>query len=149
MIILYYGKYASENKFPQCEISRYRTDQVKTKVPRKVLPYILVIPRLQRLFKCEIIAQFMDYHEHNKSGDGALRMHVYRYAFSEIEGKLRVFKDKPRDVSLSLEVDDVNPFGEIRSIYSMGPIFVIDNNIPPRMSINREHMMLEMIVLGI
>ena len=27
--IIYYGHYASENKFPQCEISRYRTDQVK------------------------------------------------------------------------------------------------------------------------
>ena len=26
--IIYYGKYASENKFPQCEISKYRTHQV-------------------------------------------------------------------------------------------------------------------------
>ena len=43
--IIYYGKYASENKFPQCEISRYRTDQVTKKAPHKVLRYIPIIPR--------------------------------------------------------------------------------------------------------
>ena len=26
--IVYYGQFALENKYPQCEISRYRTDQV-------------------------------------------------------------------------------------------------------------------------
>ena len=29
--IIYYGQYASENKCPQCEISRYWTDQVTKK----------------------------------------------------------------------------------------------------------------------
>jgi hypothetical protein len=32
----------------------------------------------------------------------------------------------------------VNPFGELRSVYSVWPIFVINNNIPPWMSIKRE-----------
>ena len=59
--------------------------------------------------------------------------------FREIEEKWADFKDEPRNVRLSLAVDDVNPFGELRSIYSMWPIFVINNNIPPWMSIKREH----------
>ena len=42
--IIYYGQYALENKFPQCEISRYQTDQVTKNVPRKVLCYIYIIP---------------------------------------------------------------------------------------------------------
>ena len=42
--IIYYGQYASENKCVQCEISRYRIDQVTKKVPHKVIRYILKIP---------------------------------------------------------------------------------------------------------
>jgi hypothetical protein len=33
----------------------------------------------------------------------------------------------------------VNPFGELRFVYSVWPIFVINNNIPPSMSIKREY----------
>jgi hypothetical protein len=90
----------------------------------------------------------MDYHACNRSGDGVLRMPADGYACKEIEEKWSVFKDEPRNVRLSLAADGVNPFGEIRSIYSVWPIFVINNKIPPWMSIKREHIMLTMIVLG-
>jgi hypothetical protein len=43
----------------------------------------------------------------------------------------------------------VNPFREIMSIYSVWPIFFFNKNIPPWMSIKREHIMLTMIVPGI
>jgi hypothetical protein len=43
--IIYYGQYALENEFPQCQISRYRTDKASNKVPRKVLRYLSIIPR--------------------------------------------------------------------------------------------------------
>ena len=45
--IIYYGQYASEYKFPQCEISRYRTDQLTKEVPQKFLRYIPIIPCFQ------------------------------------------------------------------------------------------------------
>jgi hypothetical protein len=54
--IIYYGQYALEDEFPQCQISRYRTDKASKKVPRKVLHYIMIIPRFQRLLKCQSIA---------------------------------------------------------------------------------------------
>jgi hypothetical protein len=91
----------------------------------------------------------MDYHARNRSGDGVLRMPVDGSAFREIEEKWADFKDEPRNVRLSLAADGVNPFRELRSIYSVWPIFVINNNIPPWMSIKREHIMLTMIVPGI
>ena len=53
------------------------------------------------------------------------------YAFREIEEKWEEFKDEPRNVRLSLATNDVNPFGELWYVYSMWPIFVINNNIPP------------------
>jgi hypothetical protein len=70
--IIYYGQHALKTKCLQCLISRYRTDQVTKRVPRKVLCHIPIIPRLQRLFRCESIAQFMDYHARNRSEDGIL-----------------------------------------------------------------------------
>ena len=70
-------------------------------------------------------------------------------AFREIEEKYVDFKNEPRNGRLSLVVDGVNPFGELRYTYSVWPIFVINNNIPPWMSIKREHIMLTMIIPGI
>ena len=70
--IIYYKQYEFETECPKCHSSRHRTGQVTKKVPRKVLRYIPVIPRLQRLFRCKNITQFMDYHARNRSGNAIL-----------------------------------------------------------------------------
>ena len=70
-------------------------------------------------------------------------------AFKEIEGKWPHFKEEPHNLKLSLAKNGVNPFGEMRSTYSVWPVFVINNNIPPWLSIKREHIMLTLIVLDI
>ena len=66
-----------------------------------------------------------------------------------IEEKWPFFKDEPSNVIFSLEVDGFNPFGEIHSTYSVWSVFNINNNLPPWMSIKREHTMLAMIIPGI
>ena len=71
------------------------------------------------------------------------------FAFKEIEETWSHFKEEPHNLKLSLATDSVDPHRDMRSIYSVWPIFVINNNIPPWMSINREHIMLSMIVPGI
>ena len=76
-------------------------------------------------------------------------MPVDGFALIYIEEKWPIFKEEPRNVRLSLAADVVNPFEELRSTYSVWPVFVINNNLPPWMSIKREHTMLEMIVTGI
>ena len=133
----------------KCGNSRYQTDQLTKKVPQKVLRHIPIIPRLQQMFKCNSIAKFMDYHSKNKSGDGVLRMPTDGSTFREIEDKYVDFKNKPHNVRLSLTIDGVNPFRELRSTYPVWPIVVINNNISLWMSIKREHIMLTMIILGI
>ena len=47
----------------------------------------------------------MDYHAHNRSGDGVLQMPTDGSAFREIEGKWADFKDEPRNVRPSLAAD--------------------------------------------
>ena len=118
-------------------------------MPYKVLRYIPIIPCFQWLFRCQSIARFMDYHTKNKSEDGVLWMHAYGSALKSIEEKWPIFKDEPSNVRLSLEDDGFNPFWELRSTYSMWPIFIVNNNLPRWMSIKRENTMLEMIISGI
>ena len=72
-----------------------------------------------------------------------------KYQFKDIEEIWSHFKEEPHNLKLSLAADGVNPFGDMRSIYSVWPIFVINNNIPPSMSIKREHIIFSMIVPGI
>jgi hypothetical protein len=68
------------------------------------------------------------------------------YAFKEIVAKWPEFIDEPRNVRLSLEIDSVNPFGELRFVYLVWPIFFNNINIPPWISIKMENIMLTMIV---
>ena len=71
----------------EMSLSRYRIDQVTKKVPHKVLCYIPIIPHLQRLFRCNNIEKFMDYHARNKSKDDVIRMHVDGSSFRDMEEK--------------------------------------------------------------
>ena len=91
----------------------------------------------------------MDYHAKNRSEDGVIQIPIYGFAFKKIEEIWSHFKVIPCNLRLSLAANSVNPFGELISTYSVWSVFVINNNIPPWMSIKREHIMLEMIVPGI
>jgi hypothetical protein len=66
----------------------------------------------------------MDFHAKNKSRDDVLRMPVDGSALKYIEKKWSNFKEEPHNVRLSLAADGVNPFGELRSTYSVWPIFL-------------------------
>ena len=57
-----------------------------------------------------------------------------------------IFKEKPCNFILSMTIDGVNPFGDLRSIYSLWPFFMINNNLPSLMSIKREHVMFSLVV---
>ena len=69
-------------------------------------------------------------------------------AFRDMEEKWPHFKGEPRNVRISLAADGVNPFAQMKSIYSVWPIFVINNNIPPWLSMKRENIILPMIIPG-
>jgi hypothetical protein len=120
--ILYYKQYEFEIECPECHSSRYRTDQVTKKVSCKVLHYIPIISRFQPLFRYKNLAQFMDYHASNRSEDDILQMSADGSAFRDMEEKWPHFKEEPCNVRLSLAADGVNPFAEMRSIYSVWPI---------------------------
>ena len=68
------------------------------------------------------------------------------FAFRYIEENWAHFKEEPRNVRISLADYGFNSYEEKRSIYLVWPIFIINNNIPPWLSIKRDHIMLVMII---
>ena len=90
----------------------------------------------------------MDYHAHNRSQDDIIRMAADGYEFRYMEERWPHFKEEPCNLMISLAADGVNPFAQMKSIYTVWPIFVINNNIPPWLLIKREHIMLSMIIPG-
>ena len=146
--ILCYKQHEFTIECLDCHISRYWLDQITKEVLYKVLQYILIILRLERLFRGTSFTQYMDYHAYNKSKDDIIKILEDGSVFKEIEKICPHFKEKPRNLKLSLVVDDVNPFGDMKSIYSLWPIFSINNNIPPWMYIKWEHIIFSIILLG-
>ena len=91
----------------------------------------------------------MDYHARNRSQDDAIRMLADGSTFRDMEKKRTHFKEEPCNLRISLAAYGVNPFAQMKSIYMVWHIFVINNNIPPWLSIKREQIMLSMIIPGI
>ena len=72
-------------------------------------------------------------------------MHVDGSIFKDIEEKWLHFKQEPQNCRLSLAANDVNTFGGMIFFYLVWPIFVINNNLPPWISIKSDHIILEII----
>ena len=89
----------------------------------------------------------MDYHAHNICQDDIIRNPAYGSTFRDMEEKSPRFKEEPHNIRIYLETNCVKSFAEMRYVYSVWFTFVINNNIPPWLSIKREHIMLAMIIL--
>ena len=74
-------------------------------------------------------------------------MSVDGFAFTDTENTWPHFKEEPHKLKLSMVAEGLNPFGDMRYVYSVWHVFVINNNIPPWMSIEKEKIMFVMIVL--
>ena len=90
----------------------------------------------------------MDYHARNRIQDDVIRMPADGSSFRDMEEKWPHFKEEPHNLRIYLAANGVNPFAEMRFVYSVWLIFVINNNIPPWLSIKREHKMFSMIISG-
>ena len=62
----------------------------------------------------------MDYHARNRSQDDVIRMPADGSAFRDMEEKWPHFKEEPRNISISLVADGVNPFAQMKSITRCG-----------------------------
>ena len=58
----------------------------------------------------------MDYHAQNRSEDDVVRMPANGSLYKNIEERWTIFKEEPHNVRISLAMNGVNPFAEMRSL---------------------------------
>ncbi|GKB47528.1 putative reverse transcriptase domain, aspartic peptidase domain protein [Tanacetum coccineum] len=93
------------------------------KVPKKVLHYFLIIPRLQRLYKSSHTAKEITWHATGKCTEPDKMQHsINDRAWKNFDTKYPNFTKEPRNVRLGLAADGFNPFGNLSQAYSMWPV---------------------------
>ncbi|GJZ44471.1 hypothetical protein Tco_0591726 [Tanacetum coccineum] len=106
---------------PVCNTSRWKDSNTPgKKVPKKMLRYFLIIPRLQRLYKSSHTAKEMTWHATGKYTEpGKMQHPVDGRAWKDFDTKYPDFAAEPRNVRLGLVVDGFNPFGNLSQSYSI------------------------------
>nr|GEZ31300.1 hypothetical protein [Tanacetum cinerariifolium] len=83
---------------------------LRKKVPKKVLHYFSIIPRLQRLYKSSHTAKEMTWHATGKCTEpGKMQHPVDGKAWKDFDTKYSDFAAEPRNVRLGLAADGFNP----------------------------------------
>nr|GEZ08869.1 hypothetical protein [Tanacetum cinerariifolium] len=118
---------------PVRNTSRWKDSNTpRKKVPKMVLCYFPIIPRLQRLYKSSHTAKEMTWHATGKCTEpGKMQHPVDGKALKDFDTKYLDFAAKPRNVQLGLAADGFNPFGNLSQSYSMWPVILTTYNLPP------------------
>nr|GEW42049.1 hypothetical protein [Tanacetum cinerariifolium] len=131
-----------------CNTSRWKDSNTQgKKVPKKVLRYFLIIPRLQHLYKSSHTAKEMIWHATGKcTKPGKMQHPVDGRAWKKFNTKDLDFAKEPRNVRLGLAADGFNPFGNLSQAYSMWPVILTTYNLPPWLCMKESSFMLTLLI---
>nr|GEX16335.1 hypothetical protein [Tanacetum cinerariifolium] len=148
---------ANEELYPGCDyvtrldfMAKFIYFKVKgKKVPKKVLRYFSIIPRLQCLYKSSHTAKEMTWHAIGKCMEpGKMQHPVAGRAWKNFDTKYLNFAKELRNVRLGLTVDGFNPFGNLSQTYSMWPVILTTYNLSPWLCIKESPSMLALLIPG-
>jgi hypothetical protein len=157
--VLFRGtEYESLDNCPKCGETRWKQSKEeqddatssgsKKRVPRKILRYFPLIPRLQRIYMSVTRAKYMRWHKEELVDDGKLRHPADSKAWKHVDSKYKWFAKDPRNVRLGLASDGFNPFGMMNVNYSCWPVILIPYNLPPWLCLKQSYWMLSMVIPG-
>ncbi|XP_058202288.1 uncharacterized protein LOC131316841 [Rhododendron vialii] len=135
---------------PDCGASRWKHAPGKRKkIPQKVLRYLPLKPRLQRLFMSAKTAQDMRWHK-NKcfQEENKIRHPADAKALQDFNKKHEWFAQDPRNVRLGLVSDGFNPFGSMSNNYSMWLMILMPYNLPPWKCMKEPFFMMSLLIPG-
>ncbi|XP_057760053.1 uncharacterized protein LOC130980381 [Arachis stenosperma] len=144
--MLYWGEDEDLQECKRCKTSKW--SDAKKKKPAKILRYFPLKPRLQRLFMCSKTAQSMQWHPLAEKKDSKMRHPRDSEAWKTFDLLHDRFAEDPRNVRLSLAADGFNPFGAMRTNYSVWPVVLIPYNRPPWECMKPTSLILSMIIPG-
>ncbi|XP_074336473.1 uncharacterized protein LOC141673618 [Apium graveolens] len=147
--MLFYGddKYLENCKY--CELSRYKdaTNGGSDTIPRKILRYFKITPRLQRLYMSSHTAQHIKYHKNIIVTEGVLSHPVDGEKGKEFDKNYPDFAVDIRNVRLGLAIDGFPPYSNATStVYSVWHVVLLVHNLPHTMSMKDPYMFMTLLV---
>jgi len=157
--VLFRGKeYEGLDNCPKCGETRWKQSKEvqdvgsscgsKKRVPRKILRYFPLIPRLQRIYMSETRASYMRWHKEELVVDGKMRHPADSKAWKHVDATYEWFAEDPHNVRLGLASDGFNPFGMLNVSYSCWPMILIPYNLLPWLCLKQSYWMLSMMIPG-
>ena len=145
---LFYKEGADLVKCPVCDEPRWTYSPNGRPIPKKVVRYFPLTPRLQRLYMSPHTAKEMRWHGERIIDDDYLRHPADGEAWQEFDKSFPGFASDIRNVRLGLATDGFSPFGAMALSHSTWPIVVMPYNLPPNMCMNKEFNILAMLISG-
>ena len=142
--ILYRDWYEESVTCPKCQTPRYKEETCK--VPRKVLRHFPLAPHIKHMLRSPKLDRLMTWVAEHKSKDGVMRVLSDSPAFEHIDLQWPDFVREPHNLKMGVALDGVNPFSMKPSKCSTWPVVVINYNLPPYLSIKKEHLMLSLLI---
>ncbi|KAI5354967.1 hypothetical protein L3X38_007862 [Prunus dulcis] len=146
--MFFYKEHEMLDTCPICNESRFKmTSQNRTtKIPQKVMRYLPLKPRLQRLYMSTHTATDMRWHKEKRVDDDVMRHPADGEAWKEFDRTFPEFAADPRNVRLGLATDGFNPYGVLNQHHSTWPIFALPYNLPPWKCMKKEYMMMTVLI---
>jgi len=142
--MLYYKDNESKEKCDVCGTSRYEVGS--SRVPRKVLRYLPITNRLQRLYAHKNTAKLMQ--SHKPCTTGKMVHPCDGEAWQQFDRDFPDFGNDRRNVRLAFATDGFTPFSLAAAPYSCWPVFVTPLNLPPGTLMKSEYIFLALVVPG-
>ncbi|KAI5344596.1 hypothetical protein L3X38_012473 [Prunus dulcis] len=146
--MLFYKEHEMLDTCLICNESRFKmTSQNRTtKIPQKVMRYLPLKHRLQRLYMSTHTATDKRWHKEKRVDDDVMRHPADGEAWKEFDRTFPKFAADPRNVRLGLATDGFNPYGVLNQHHSTWPIFVFPYNLPPWKCMKKEYIMMTVLV---
>ncbi|KAM0970837.1 hypothetical protein ACFX15_018262 [Malus domestica] len=152
--MLYWKHNSGLNVCHTCGVSKYTTEvddtaqNSKKRIPRKVLTYFPITPRLQRLYMSRHTSEDMCRLGLSRPEDGFLRHPADSFAWKQLDMKFPTFGGKIRNVRLGLASDGFNPFGKCSTDYNTWAILLTIYNLPPWWCMKSPFILMALLIPG-
>lgn len=146
--MLYYKETSELQSCKVCDHPRYKSEGGRRSkgIPYKVLRYLPLTPRLQRLFMSRKTAKHMTWHA--KTRTGPVCHPADSEAWKDFQRAHPEFKEEDRNVYVAFCTDGFTPFGPAAKPYSCWPVMVAVYNLPPHLCMTRPFIFLSLIIPG-
>ncbi|XP_076907510.1 uncharacterized protein LOC143563991 [Bidens hawaiensis] len=129
-----------------CNKDRYK--ERGKKVPKLVMNYLPIGPRLQRLFYSKKTAQHLTWHaDHHRNLEKMSHPSESR-AWDHFNSVFPDFAQETCNVRLGLYTDGSSPNNTSGSSYSCWPVFITVYNLPPWLALKEQYLQIPLIIPG-